>query len=284
MWGVPGFFHPNLLPSWLAPAGSPQALSYSRHRAVARDARQAGRLGASQSWADALLGRRGRMSESGNFVYFDNRDPHWKRPHRRPPCHGLGRAAAGLPAGRDRGAALLGRRPRLEHAAQPMCSIIMPGDLLDLPGRSLPCRGPMPQGMTGAWSRQKDIQYSSRTRQVTDQYLRERREHKAIRDPAATPARGSRANARGAANSPAWSTRGRSISCTSSIAPAPGKAARAISSSRAAPWWIIGRRGRCGRGGRIAARATSSSRSNINEGRSATFDSRSADRSRRKQA
>ncbi len=38
----------------------------------------------------------------------------------------------------------------------------------------------MPLGMTGAWSRQKDIQYSSRTRQVTDQYLRERREHKAI--------------------------------------------------------------------------------------------------------
>lgn len=35
--------------------------------------------------------------------------------------------------------------------------------------------------MTEVWSRQKDIQYSSRTRQVTDQMMRLRREHKTIR-------------------------------------------------------------------------------------------------------
>ncbi len=35
--------------------------------------------------------------------------------------------------------------------------------------------------MTDIWSRQKDIQYSSRTRQVTDQYLRERRRAHTIR-------------------------------------------------------------------------------------------------------
>jgi NTE family protein len=34
--------------------------------------------------------------------------------------------------------------------------------------------------MTDVYSRMKDIQYSSRTRQVTDQYLRLRREHGAI--------------------------------------------------------------------------------------------------------
>src|SRR3546814_16209401 len=39
----------------------------------------------------------------------------------------------------------------------------------------------MPRQMTDVYSRTKDIQYSSRTRQVTDQYLRLRKEHKAIR-------------------------------------------------------------------------------------------------------
>src|SRR3546814_6003090 len=39
----------------------------------------------------------------------------------------------------------------------------------------------MPRQMTDVYSRTKDIQYSSRTRQVTDQDLRLRKEHKAIR-------------------------------------------------------------------------------------------------------
>ena len=44
-----------------------------------------------------------------------------------------------------------------------------------------PAEGPMPRQMTDVYSRTKDIQYSSRTRQVTDQYLRLRREHGTIR-------------------------------------------------------------------------------------------------------
>ena len=44
-----------------------------------------------------------------------------------------------------------------------------------------PAEGPMPRQMTDVYSRMKDIQYSSRTRQVTDQYLRLRREHGAIK-------------------------------------------------------------------------------------------------------
>ena len=43
-----------------------------------------------------------------------------------------------------------------------------------------PAEGPMPRQITDVYSRMKDIQYSSRTRQVTDQYLRLRREHGAI--------------------------------------------------------------------------------------------------------
>jgi len=44
-----------------------------------------------------------------------------------------------------------------------------------------PAEGPMPREMSEVWSRQKDIQYSSRTRQVTDSYLRLRHEHEQMR-------------------------------------------------------------------------------------------------------
>ena len=39
----------------------------------------------------------------------------------------------------------------------------------------------MPREMTEVWSREKDVRYSSRTRQVTDLYLRQPHEHEAIR-------------------------------------------------------------------------------------------------------
>ena len=51
---------------------------------------------------------------TGNFAYFDN-----ALPENRPRAHhGVRRAAARISAGRDRRRALLGRRPRLEHAAR----------------------------------------------------------------------------------------------------------------------------------------------------------------------
>ena len=74
-----------------------------------------------RSWSistSSTTGRCGSASarsnvRTGNFAYFDNaeqRDPARAR-------HGERRAAARLPAGRDRRRALLGRRPRLQHAA-----------------------------------------------------------------------------------------------------------------------------------------------------------------------
>jgi NTE family protein len=55
------------------------------------------------------------------------------------------------------------------------------GDMLVFQVDLFPAEGPLPREMTDVYSRAKDIQYSSRTRQVTDQYLRLRTEHKAIR-------------------------------------------------------------------------------------------------------
>ena len=54
------------------------------------------------------------------------------------------------------------------------------GDLLVFQVDLFPARGPMPRTITDVWSRMKDVQYSSRTRQVTDNYLKLRREHKHI--------------------------------------------------------------------------------------------------------
>jgi NTE family protein len=60
----------------------------------------------------------------------------------------------------------------LEHQTEDM--LVFQVDLF-------PAEGPKPRQMTDVYSRAKDIQYSSRTRQVTDQYLRLRREHKAMK-------------------------------------------------------------------------------------------------------
>lgn len=180
MWGVPGFFHPNLLPSWLAPAGSPQALSYydtaplrqTLDELVDWDRVNHGPMRFSVGAVDV---------ESGNFAYFDNRDPHWKGRIDARHVMASGALPPGLPPVEIDGrfywdGGLVSNTPLahvLDHHS---------GDLLVFQVDLFPAEGPMPQGMTGAWSRQKDIQYSSRTRQVTDQYLRERREHKAIRE------------------------------------------------------------------------------------------------------
>jgi NTE family protein len=180
MLGVPGFFHPNLLPSWLAPAGSPQALSYYDTTPLRET------LDKLIDWERVNHGPM-RFSvgavdvESGNFVYFDNRDPHWKGRIDARHVMASGALPPGFPPVEIEGrhywdGGLVSNTPLahvLDHHA---------GDLLVFQVDLFPAEGPMPQGMTGAWSRQKDIQYSSRTRQVTDQYLRERREHKAIRD------------------------------------------------------------------------------------------------------
>ncbi len=77
MWGVPGFFHPNLLPSWLAPAGSLQSLAFYDTSPLRVT------LDALVDWDRVNHGPM-RFSigavdiENGNFVYFDNHDPDWK--------------------------------------------------------------------------------------------------------------------------------------------------------------------------------------------------------------
>ena len=106
---------------------------------------------------------------SGNFVYFDSR----QAAHRRAPHHGQRRAAAGLPADRDRRRVLLGRRPGLEHAAAVRARPAGPA------GRGWcsrsTCSPPAARcrrNLAEASEREKDIRYSSRTRLNTTYELR----------------------------------------------------------------------------------------------------------------
>jgi NTE family protein len=179
LWGIPGFFRPHVLPSWWAPAGSPESLSYydttplreTLDRLVDWERVNHGPMRFSVGAVDI---------ENGNFVYFDNQDPQWRGEIDARHVMASGALPPGLPPVQigDRhywDGGLVSNTPLahvLEHQS---------GDLLVFQVDLFPATGPLPREMSEVWSRQKDIQYSSRTRQVTDLFLRQRSEHEAMR-------------------------------------------------------------------------------------------------------
>ena len=110
--GAPGFFTPRLLPPFLSAGRQHRGRKLLRHRAAEGDAGAAGRFRPHQ--AGAMRFSVGAVNvRTGNFDYFDTTDrTSSARAH-----HGERRAAARLSGDRDRRRALLGRRPRLQHAA-----------------------------------------------------------------------------------------------------------------------------------------------------------------------
>jgi NTE family protein len=180
LWGVPGFFHPHVMPMWLAPAGSAAALSYYDTAPLQHT------LDELVDWERVNKGPV-RLSvgavdvETGNFEYFDSREGPWAGRIDARHVMASGALPPGFPPVEIEGrhywdGGLVSNTPLayvLDHQG---------GDLLVFQVDLFPAEGPRPRTMTDIWSRQKDIQYSSRTRQVTDQYLRERREHHAIRN------------------------------------------------------------------------------------------------------
>lgn len=179
LWGIPGFFRPHGLPAWWAPAGSPEALSYYDTTPLRET------LDSLVDWDRVNHGPM-RFSvgavdiETGNFTYFDNQDPHWRGRIDARHVMASGALPPGLPPVEIEGrhywdGGLVSNTPLahvLDHQA---------GDLLIFQVDLFPAEGPLPSEMSEVWSRQKDIQYSSRTRQVTDVYLQRRREHEAMR-------------------------------------------------------------------------------------------------------
>ena len=113
--GIPAFFRPN-------PAGLPQPARAARRRGcrllfrrpAPRDARASWSTSTSSTAATTRLTVGASNVRTSEMRYFDSRD----MPLDARACHGVGRAAAGLPGGPHRRRALLGRRHPLEHAGR----------------------------------------------------------------------------------------------------------------------------------------------------------------------
>jgi NTE family protein len=175
MQGVPGFFSPRALPPTLAPPGSPAALSFYDSAPLAAT------LDAFVDW-DLLNDGPVRLSvgavnvETGNFRYFDTSRDRIDARH----IMASGALPPGLPPIEIDGAlwwdgGLVSNTPLshvLDHQRE---------DLLVFQVDLFAARGEPPATIMDVYAREKDIRYSSRTRQVTDQLLRLRKEREAIR-------------------------------------------------------------------------------------------------------
>ncbi len=178
--GVPGFFRPHMLPPTFAWPGTPAAVSMYDTTPMIET------LNRFIDW-DRLNNGPVRLSvgavnvESGNFYYFDTRDP--SGPTTIDARHIM--ASGALPPGFapieingkhywDGG--LVSNTP-LAYVLDNQTS-----DMLAFQVDLFPARGALPTKYADVMSREKDIRYSSRTRQVTDYYMKLRKEHEALRN------------------------------------------------------------------------------------------------------
>ena len=176
--GVPGFFSPRMLSPALAPAKSVAAMSFYDNGPLVET------LNAFVDW-ELLNKGPVRLSvgavnvETGNFRYFDTRGPDRDRINARH-IVASGALPPGLPPVEIDGAwwwdgGIVSNTP-LQHVLDHQKA-----DLLVFQVDLFPARGDLPATIMDVYSREKDIRYSSRTRQVTDQLIRLRTEREAIR-------------------------------------------------------------------------------------------------------
>jgi NTE family protein len=175
MQGVPGFFAPRLLNPAFAPSKSIGALSFYDSAPLAATL---------DRYVDWELLNEGpvRLSvgavnvETGNFRYFDTRKERLDARH----IMASGALPPGLPPIEIDGdlwwdGGVVSNTP-LAHVLDHQ-----KGDLLVFQVDLFPARGARPATIMDVYAREKDIRYSSRTRQVTDQLIRLRKEREAIR-------------------------------------------------------------------------------------------------------
>jgi NTE family protein len=178
MQGVPGFFTPRLLSPAFAPAKSQAALSFYDNAPLVET------LNAYVDW-DLLNRGPVRLSvgavnvETGNFRYFDTRGSHRDRIDARH-IMASGALPPGLPPVEIDGCwwwdgGIVSNTP-LQHVLEHQNE-----DLLVFQVDLFSARGDLPATIMDVYSREKDIRFSSRTRQVTDQLIRLRKEREAIR-------------------------------------------------------------------------------------------------------
>ncbi|TKD51141.1 patatin-like phospholipase family protein [Sphingomonas baiyangensis] len=173
--GVPGFFRPRMVPPMFAPPGSCGALSFYDSAPLADT------LDALIDWELANDGPV-RLSigavevESGNFHYFDSRQCRIDARH----VMASGALPPGLPPVEIDGkwywdGGLVSNTPLthvLDHQEAP--TLVFQVDLFS-------ATADRPRTLMDVMSREKEIRYSSRTRQVSRERLRLRQEREAIR-------------------------------------------------------------------------------------------------------
>ena len=165
--GQPGFFTPNVPNPWLSAPGSKTATAFydsTPLRGTLRRLVDWGRLnnGATRFSVGAV------EVSSGNFAYFDNATTRIGEEH----VMASGALPPALPMVRVGGqhfwdGGLVSNTP-LAHLLENLEERNTLAFQVDL----FSARGAVPRSMPAVLSRQKDIQYSSRTRMVTDAYRR----------------------------------------------------------------------------------------------------------------
>lgn len=176
MAGVPGFFGPRWLPPFVAPPGTLDAMSFYYSTPLAAT------LDGLIDW-DLLNDGPVRLSvgavdvENGNFHYFDTANERLDARH----IMASGALPPGLPPieidGRwwwDGG--LVSNTP-LTHVLDHQTGELLVFQVDLFPAAALE----RPRTMMDVMAREKEIRFSSRTRQVTDQLLRLRKERELIR-------------------------------------------------------------------------------------------------------
>jgi NTE family protein len=163
--GQPGFFTPNLRNPWLSPRGSKTATAFydttPLHETLLRlvdfDRLNSGVVRYAAGAVNVL---------NGNFAYFDNTQTVIKPEH----VMASGALPPAFPAvqiGTDHywDGGLVSNTP-LQHVLENAACLHMLVFQVDL----FSARGPLPRDMDDVLARRKDIQYSSRTRLVTDYF------------------------------------------------------------------------------------------------------------------
>ena len=166
LWsGVAGFFEPRAVSPWLFPDGAMDATSYYDTRPLERTLERLVDF-------DRINGGATRLSvgavnvRTGDFVYFDNTT------HRIGPSHIMASGALppGFPAVEIDGqhywdGGLVSNTPLgwMVDAGPPKDTLVFQVDLWS-------ARGPFPRNMARVATRQKEIQYSSRTRAESNRF------------------------------------------------------------------------------------------------------------------
>lgn len=173
-FGVPGFFTPRFPPPAFATRRTPEAVSFYDTAPLVET------LNRLIDW-DRVNNGKVRLSvgavavETGNFRYFDTQSDTIDARH----ILASGALPPGLPPVEIDGTwywdgGLVSNTP-LEHVVEAGKE-----DMLVFQVDLFPARGERPHDMEEAWSREKDIRYSSRTRRISDGLVRRRKEHRLI--------------------------------------------------------------------------------------------------------